>query len=121
MLLKGSRLPLKRMAVGGVRSIGRNFQQEGRPKKWEALKKSPSRVKKKGRHKILQDKRRLMKSVKHKVLGFNNFKVYTGLHYAGVHQFGYSKGNIPARPFMLWQKEDADALASIVANYLAKV
>ncbi len=47
LTLKGKKLPMKRIAVIGSRSVNRNFQEGGRPEKWAPL--APSTIERQGR------------------------------------------------------------------------
>lgn len=127
---RGRKLPLKRLGVIGVRSVTRNFRDQGRPDKWAPLggvgynktgRDSLGRFKSmRGvrRGKILQDTGRLRNSVEAKILGVADLKVYTDLVYAPPHQFGWPKKGIPARPFMLWQEEDFSDIQTVLADHL---
>ncbi|MBC7327540.1 phage virion morphogenesis protein [bacterium] len=74
--------------------------------------------------KILQDTRRLLMSVTGRsgdyVVKRDKFELVMGtrVKYAPVHQYGSPKKNIPARPFLLFQKEDITAIQDIFRRYL---
>lgn len=113
LVKRGKRLPLKRIAVIGDRSVKRNFQQQGRPKKWEPLKYRDGM--------ILQDKGHLKKSIDIRIIASRaDLKVYTDSDVAPHHQYGAPKANIPARPFMMWQPEDIVQIEKLLADHLVK-
>lgn len=121
---RGKRPPLRRIAVVGIRSILRNFREEGRPKKWESLKSQFAyrRGKKidRGSGKILQDTGRLRQSTEVEYRVPANVKLFSSLIYARTHQYGWKERNIPARPFMLWQSEDVRSIQQILLDHLTK-
>lgn len=121
LVARGKRIPLRKLATIGIRSVHRNFQEQGRPVRWAPLKTlrdgTPSRS-----GMILQDKGRLKKSVDWE--GFqaaNNLKVYSDLIYAPPHQYGWPKRNIAARPFMMWQEEDIKQIQTVLLDHLTGV
>lgn len=131
------RVPLEVFARHMERSIQRNFDEEGRPRKWRPL--SPmtlmawvsSRrtwVSKTGRltaqgraalagRKILTDTGRLRRSITGRVWG-NRLVIGTNVEYAPYHQYGTSR--IPARPFLLFQAEDLEFFRRLIARWLAR-
>ena len=92
-------------------SIQRNFEEEGRPKKWDSL--SPETLKNKPNTKILQVKGHgggLLGSIHFEVMP-NSVQIGTNKIYAAIHQFGGQAGRghkitIPAREYLLVQDED---------------
>lgn len=118
ILARGKRIPLRRLATIGLRSVLRNFNEQGRPDKWAPLALKPNgEPRREGM--ILQDKGRLKKSIDWE--GFasgTNLKVYTDLVYAPPHQYGWPEKHIPARPFMMWQPEDIKDMQKVLADHL---
>ena len=122
LIARGRRLPLKRVGVIGVASVLRNFRVGGRPKKWPPSKRVQGGRDSKGRYKkrkgkTLQDTGRLMKSVDVAIYQNDmNVMIYTDLVYAPPHQYGWKERNIPARPFMLWQKQDIAKIQKLLGD-----
>lgn len=109
LIIRGDRVPLKRLAVIGVRSIARNFRSEGRPVKWDALKY------RKGS--ILRKSGDMAKEVRHEILSVDNLRIVSAIGYGHFHQEGTRK-NLAARPFMLWQEEDIVSMQKLLAKHL---
>jgi phage virion morphogenesis protein len=125
-------------------SIVKNFEVGGRPQGWMKL--SPLTVIKargyktaraKGNvfnvgvkagesgKKILVSSGRLMKSINVQQVSAREVVVGTNVVYAAIHHFGGQAGRgrkvtIPARPYMLIQKEDWEEIARIASDYLLK-
>ena len=82
-------------------SVQENFLYGGRPTAWAEKKhgRGPSYLIKNGF---------LLRSIRTKT-DKESFKVFTTkgeIPYCFVHQFGYARRNIPARPYMIFQEED---------------
>ena len=133
-------IPLEKLTVIGMATVLKNFHVGGRPKKWKPLKNRVGQP--------LQKTGVLKNTVQYKILGDDNFKIHTGepAHpHAAIHQFGtkpytilpvnakalrweamgmvhYAKRvehpGIPARPYMVWQKEDAAKMAKVIADHV---
>lgn len=124
-----------------------NFARGGRPNKWEKLKRRQGQP--------LRDTNRLMNSIT-SVPAKSSVRVGTNVVYAGVHNYGASRGefgtgtvqvgphyrtgksgkqfgvrghtrrvklpwgDIPARPFILVQKEDGPEISAILAKHIIK-
>jgi len=148
--LNGIESVLEKFGETMVKSIQRNFDEEGRPIHWQPLK--PATVKtwlrkkgidlKGGEHieqlgkikiglsdeglaafsgrKILQDTGFLRASINAKMIDRLTLAVRADCKYAYVHQFGSPKKNIPARPFMMVQPEDWEFFKSQVKVFLTK-
>ena len=99
-------------------SIQRNFEDEGRPKKWAGL--SPAY--KKARYekgydgKILQETGKLLQSINPKATN-DSVTVGTAIEYAVFHQDG--KGRMH-RPFLMFQKEDVQDIKETLTDYIMK-
>lgn len=115
-------------------SIQRNFDSEGRPRKWKPLspatlmtwvRKRKTWVGKRGLtaagrralagRKILTDTGRLRNSINYRA-EVNRLIIGTNVSYAPYHQFGTKK--MPARPFLLFQNEDIVEIRRMIADYL---
>ena len=156
-----TRAPLAKASLIMLRSVDKNFREEGRPKKWKGL--SPMTIglrrkgKKGGRPKILQDTGRLKGSIAAKIHK-DHAVVGTNVKYARLHQFGgttkaktlkikqhrrkitqafgraitpkritvrahdmrIGPKKIPARPFLLFQKEDIEAIQKLFVGHLTE-
>ena len=105
------------------RTIKGCFDREQAPDgtKWKPL--SPARVRqrmkrhKSGSMRILQDTGELRRSVRYKS-SETSAVIGSKLKYAATHQFG--RGNIPARPFLGFTREDKQHVLSMLAIYLRR-
>lgn len=127
-----------------LNSVKRNFDAEGRPKKWQALEASTLLRKVGGRRKA-STKRGHWTAKAKKILHGNRILVDTGdlvnninaeadshgvtvgsnKDYAAIHQFGGQAGRnrattIPARPYLLLQDEDYATIAGIIEQHLTQ-
>jgi len=123
--------PLKAAGVYIVGSINKNFQQQGRPKRWTPLAPGTLAARRKGKGrggpKILIDKATMKNQVAFKV---HSKGVEAGLNAVQARRlhFGYPGGSgpghskTPARPFvMLQQPEDIDYIGDkIFRNHIAR-
>lgn len=120
--------PMKAAGQYVVGSIVKNFNSSGRPKKWQKL--APSTVagrrkgKGKGGLKILIDKGQLRNS--HSVrLRSDGVEVGTNMVQAKRQHFGYPGGSgrghakTPARPFVMFQDEDPEAIGRIFSRHIS--
>lgn len=112
--------PLMRDIAGVMAdAVEENFAREGRPK-WvdlqPATKKARAR-KNKWPGKILQVSGKLASSVSQRS-SQTEAAVGSNLVYAGVHQFGSTKQNIPARPFLRMQDDDIDEILDLVNDWV---
>lgn len=115
-----------------VSSILRTFREEGRPEKWQPF--SPKYKRKRGNMasaKLLVDNEILRgsienqtKSVRH--LGNHGIDVRTNVKYAAIHNYGGTvrvhgkKVEIPARPFMVLQREDITEAAAAIRDHIIR-
>lgn len=122
--------PIRAAGVYMLGSIERNFRAQGRPEKWKSLSSATLAARRRGRDneggkrkaQILIDTARMKNSVTTgdalKVTG-GGFSIGTNVIYAPRQHFGYPGGSgrgrskTPARPFLLFQTEDADAIGKI--------
>jgi len=119
--------PMKAAGVYMLGSIEKNFKAGGRPDKWQALAESTLARRKagkgKGGVKILVDTAALKNSMAMK-LTTAGVEVGTNKVQAKRMHFGYPGGTgrghakTPARPYMMFQDEDHDAIAQIMSRHL---
>jgi phage gpG-like protein len=115
-------------------SLTQNFEQEGRPIKWEPL--SPVTIEAKGSSAILQDTGALKGSINSSNTdrSQDSLMLWAGEVHGLFHQyvdldpmdqFGMinknQKAPMPMRPFILFQDEDIDTIEEIGANYLQDI
>lgn len=121
--------PLKAAGVYMLGSIERNFQAQGRPDKWTALNESTLARRRKGRGKgrsqILIDTAHLKNSTAMRLTG-DGVEIGTNVIYAPRQHFGYEGGEgrgqaeTPARPFLMFQDEDIDAIGNIFRRHIER-
>lgn len=101
-------------------SVLKNFEVEGRPKKWAPLSPKYATWKRKKGYstKILERTGRLKQSIN---VSYTNkeARVYTGVKYGAYLHKGTRK--MPARPFMLIQDEDVPKIVDIFDRHIKKV
>ena len=123
--------PLKAAGVYMLGSIEKNFQQQGRPKRWTPLAQSTLAQRRKGRGRggprILIDQADLKNSISHRVLTHGVEIGSRGLPYARRQQLGYEGGSgpghskTPARPYLVVQEpEDVNAIGNIFRRHVAR-
>lgn len=124
-------LPLKASGVYMLGSIEKNFQAQGRPKKWQGLAASTLARRKtgdgQGGAQILIDDGLLKGSVtsEYKTTS-STMSIGTNKVQAARMHFGYPQGTgrghsaTPARPYLMFQKEDADAIHKIFNRYFER-
>ena len=104
-----------------------NFEEEGRPDKWQELAKRTIKQRTKTKHypgKILQVEGRLALSVTTQYDN-NSAVIGSNLDYARIHQLGGQAGKnksveIPARPYLLLTNDDYDEILTECENYLSE-
>jgi phage virion morphogenesis protein len=113
----------------GLTSIKRNFEVGGRPRKWKRL--APSTVKDRIRVGKWPGQILVRSGVAGGLLGSLHYKarpkgvdLVADKIYAAIHHFGGKTGrghktHIPARAFMLLQKEDVREIKETVSDYIA--
>lgn len=127
--IKNVERPMKAAGTYMIGSIVKNFNASGRPKKWEKLADSTLAArrsggkKRKGGAKILIDMGDLRNSHSMR-LRSDGVEVGTNKVQAKRQHFGYPEGTgrghakTPARPFMMFQDEDSDAIGKIFGRHL---
>lgn len=118
--------PLKASGVYMLGSIERTFKAQGRPKKWQKLAKSTLAQRRKGKGKggaqILVNEGLLKGSVTTQdamKTTSNSMNIGTNKVQAARMHFGYPGGpgrghsKTPARPFLIFQSEDRDAILTL--------
>lgn len=128
--------PLKAGGVYLIGSIQRNFNAQGRPKKWQKLAASTLKQRRRGKGsggvKILSNTGLLKASVDKKMtsdgiaIGTNKVQARR-LHHgyppggAGpIGKRGRGHSRTPARPFVMFQNEDFDALEKIFTRHVTR-
>ncbi|MCP3662580.1 MAG: phage virion morphogenesis protein [Gammaproteobacteria bacterium] len=104
-------------------SIVENFEEGGRPDKWEALADS-TLLRKKSKSILVESgfKGGLLGSIHEEVsddsvlIGTN--KVYAAIHHWGGETGRNKKTKIKARPYMMWQDEDYEEIIESLTDYL---
>ena len=101
-------------------SVMANFEVGGRYKakgeemggsqKWEPRKDNLS-------HKILKKSGKLQSSIYGEVHA-DGFAIGSKLEYQAVHNFGYPKRNIAARPFLVVQQDDLNKIEELIISHL---
>lgn len=119
--------PLKASGVYMKGSIERNFKAGGRPKKWQRLADSTVRQRRRGGGsggvKPLIDTAQMKNSMAMRV-GTSEVEVGTNVVQAKRQHFGYPGGKgrghskTPARPYMMFQDEDTDAIGKIFSRHV---
>lgn len=111
---------LKVMGSAVVSSVQENFLQEGRPKKWKPLSQKTLSLRRAGAVHILRVKGMaggLMGSI-HYNTEPKRVLISASKDYAEMHQFGNSMLHVPARPYMMIQKEDLEEIKIMLAEYV---
>jgi len=114
-----------------VRSIQRNFDEQGRPEHWTPLSSRTLAGRRKGRGKggpkILIDRGRLRASIA-KHVTTDGVRIGTTVVYAARQHFGYKGGKgrghakTPARPFLMLQEpEDVVAIGNVFRKHIARL
>lgn len=119
--------PLRAAGVYMLSSIERNFQSQGRPAKWKGLASATLAGRRKGkgsgRAKILIDTGALKNSHSTRI-STKGVEVGTNKVQAKRMHFGYPGGTgrgrskTPARPFVMFQDEDYDAIGKIFSQHV---
>jgi phage virion morphogenesis protein len=117
--------PLKQAGIHMEKSVSKNFSSGGRPNNWRPLQPATLARRRKGGAggRILQDSGQLKQSVTSNVdvkrLTKVQYEFGSSKKHAGVHQYGYK--HIPARPYLLFQTEDTEAIERIFDDYVKGV
>ena len=106
------------------KTVQERFEKEQSPNgtKWAPL--SSARIKqrlkrhKKGDMKILSDTGQLRRI--HYEAGKDYVQIGTNVKYAKVHQFGYKKKNIPARPFLGVNEQELRYIRGLLTSYVKR-
>src|SRR5574344_1114579 len=106
-------------------AVEENFEQEGRPDKWQELAESTIKHRKKTKHwpgRILQVEGQLATSI---TTQYDNENAVIGsnLAYAAIHQLGGQVGKgkkvtIPARPYLNLTQNELNLILAITEKYL---
>jgi phage gpG-like protein len=119
--------PLEAAGIYMEGSVERNFKASGRPQKWEKL--APSTLKKRrkgdGKIQILSDSGVMKSSLGSKVvaegvqIGVHGVQA-PRMHYGYPGGTGRGRSKTPARPFLMFQREDLDAIGKIFTRHIGK-
>lgn len=119
--------PMRAAGVLMVGSIQKNFNAGGRPTKWPKLAASTVRQRRrgsgKGGVKPLMDTGRLRASHSFRMRS-NGVEAGTNMVQAKRQHFGYPGGKgrgrskTPARPFVMFQEEDSDAIGKLFMRHI---
>ena len=138
--------PMRAIGALVLGSVEKNFREQGRPQKWPGLASGGatgarkrdakgrfiggSRRKGRGRggrgRKILIDTARLKNSIGFRLVATPGIQWGTKVVYARRHHFGYPGGKgrgrlkTPARPFLMFQKEDFPEIEKIFKRHIGK-
>ena len=83
---------------------------------WAPLK--PATLKRKKRDKILTESGQLKSSIRYQMIGNNTVEIGTNKIYAAVHQLGFKKMKIPARPYLGLSEKNSDEIVGIINEYV---
>lgn len=110
---------MKQGAVMMLRSVDQNFRQSGRPIPWKPLKFATLKRKLRQGYSPLPLTRTgaLRRSITQKTFR-QKFQLGTSIKYGAVHQFG-GGNNIPARPYLVFQRQDVKRINKLVLEYIA--
>jgi phage virion morphogenesis protein len=121
--------PMKAAGTYMIGSIVRNFNAGGRPKKWQKLAASTVRQRRRGKGrggiKVLVNMGQLRNSHSMRLRG-DGVEVGTNMVQAKRQHFGYHGGKgrgrskTPARPFVMFQEEDPDAIGQIFMRHISR-
>ena len=115
--MKDLTVPMKEGALVMLGSVNTNFRSGGRPK-WRPL--SPAYRKRKVAQGYsstpLTRTGHMLRSVTRRAAR-TRFTLGSAVEYAAVHQFG-GGNNIPARPYLVFQKRDLKVIEDLVTRYI---
>lgn len=118
--------PMSDIADVMLEAVQRNFEEEGRPRKWTPLAKSTAKQKvggkERGEHPILRLSGDLFDSIDARS-GRTTATVSTNREYAPIHHFGGKAGRnkkveIPPRPFMILTDDDEEEIVDVIKRDL---
>ena len=110
-----------------VKSVDRNFAEQGRPRRWARLSPTTLRMRRSSGNnsaRILQSTGALRRSIRFRLVGGTSVEVGTNKTYGAYHQAGYVGGfgnrKVPARPFLVFQKVDVTRIQDIFTKHIEK-
>jgi len=107
-------------AVKGWRDVIKHFAaEEGSDGKWDPLKPATLLSRRHGGSKPLQDTGLLRQSTRYRVLQ-SEAHVYNDVKYAGTHNYGLSKKNIPKREFMWLSNVAKLSIIKTIKKYIVE-
>jgi phage virion morphogenesis protein len=128
--LSNLRPALRIIGEAGMTSIQRNFEEGGRPRKWKKLKLST--IKQRRRQGKWPGQILVRTGVSGGLLGSISYRVTPSKvrwtakkDYAAIHHFGGKAGRgrkvtIPARPYMMFQREDRAEFREALKEYVVR-
>ena len=123
VLEQSKKLPLKEMGEIAVKSINENFPVGGRYSLPGSVEGGNSRwVKRKDNkpHPILWKTGKLKKSVKF-TAHVRVVVIRSNLVYSAFQNYGFAEKNVPARPYMVIQKEDRRKMGGLIKRDIRQV
>lgn len=108
---------MKRGGIVMLASVNRNFGESGRPSRWVPL--APGTVRQKARlgySPLPLIRTGVLRASISPSTSTNSLKIGTSVPYAKYHQLGTR--SIPARPYLVFQKQDIRELNQIVKEYI---
>ena len=121
--IENRRAALETIAHLTLDSIQKNFEEEGRPIHWKPLSAATLKARRnKRKTKILQDTGYLKSHINFKIFR-NRVEIRANAVYAAIQHFGGFAGKghkvfIPARPYLMLQKQDERDIHEILRDYL---
>ncbi len=113
-------VPLAISAGKAHRNVINHFEKIQSPTgKWRQLTERTLRQRTHGGSKPLQDTGKLKNSVRFKSYK-NKAEVFTNIIYAGVHNYGYKKMNIPQREFMWLDKLTRESINKTIGSFIVR-
>ncbi len=123
VLEQSEKLPLKEMGKIAKRSIKKNFDVGGRYSVPKSVKGGASRwVKRKDNktHPILKKGGDLKGSISYRVKG-EVVELASRLDFSAFQNYGFTKKNVPARPYMVIQEEDKHKMGDLIKRDIRQV
>lgn len=129
-------VPLKKAGLVMLSSVNKNFRSGGRPSPWRPLAQSTIRQKLKNGGTLLPLTGASRRSFGARTGGGNlrrsitfnasrnKLVIGTSIVYGAIHQYGGRAGrnhsaNIPARPYLVFQKNDLNAIKELIVSHIA--
>lgn len=117
-------IPMKQASLLMLASVNKNFQMSGRPTSWVPLAASTLKEKiRKGYSTRPLIRTGFLRQSITAQSGRMEMRLGTAIRYGRIHEYGGRAGrggsaNIPARPYLLFQREDLDRIRKMILSYL---